>query len=239
MPRCDCTPLGKAACSVLDDDTGHYMGAEELGRHLGLEDDLKPNVTESVRNWVWQRLKSHKTPDDIQKEFLPINTFEEIFCKECIKSLVKESEPEMTQEDLGNKIKQVYQVDNTGKATSHRRILGILTMIPALQYLDQFIEQGVSDGDLPINIHDPFFNDWDITEKTSFGTYQHWFFVPFFNFQADVLSSYSFAQDITLPWVQYERKSAGNFGMVYQVQIHPDHHNFTGHAVSTPYHGYI
>ncbi|KAK8129203.1 hypothetical protein PG999_001583 [Apiospora kogelbergensis] len=222
--KCTCGLGG----SHLDDLFGHYMSPEELREHLHLPPDLKLSTTGTVRQEL-ERLTLCSEPR--HNVYLPLDAFEALFCKQSIKSLLKESSAKgLPADELMRKVLRIHQIDVAESRPSRRRILAVLTMMDRVKYIDQFIRNDVWDTDLPIEPSKMRFGDifrhWDGNDRILFGEYQNRISIPFFDFRHDKLPSYPFSKDIRLPWLEYKRMSVGGTGMVHKIKIHPSHHNF-------------
>ncbi|KAK7928902.1 Serine/threonine protein kinase [Apiospora marii] len=227
LQTCKCNQ-SKARGTLLT----RYMDSQELRKHLGLTPDPQRGVIKLVRKELRTRLVLSDTPIS-RNLYIPIDRFDTLFCLETVKAIVKEWHPK----DYRSKIRQIQPTDLLGTTKSRRRILGILTLMDSLHHMDQFIQANLWDRDLPISSDGKsevpsFVKQWDLNAMVLFKTYQQYLFVPYFNFQQESLSSYRFDRDVILPWLEYTPKSAGSGGVVYQVAIHPSHHNFTAHTDS-------
>lgn len=111
-----------------------------------------------------------------------------------------------------------------------------------LEYFEKFVRENITDDDLPLeptrSAYEPstltraskenttLFEDWEDNDVVLFYSHQSLFFVPFFDIRDNRLCSYTLGQNMRLPWRKYELKSSSGNGVVYQVEIHPSHHNF-------------
>jgi hypothetical protein len=154
--------------------------------------------------------------------------------------LMKEKFPDASKPELCSKICETVE-------KSRRRILGILILMKSVNHLHQFINESIWDADLPfqrISLKEfttragqhstkntTLFQDWERNKIDLFYCYQKMFIVPFFNIKPDILCSYNLGGDIRLPWKEYQAKSKGGWGLVFQLQIPPSHHNFIGNQV--------
>lgn len=231
MWKCGCGPQGGGQDDILN----RIMTAEELQNHPHLQPAPGMSVAQSLR----QTMLPVMLPSGYgHGRYLPLDAFETFFCRQSIKSLMKElGPPGMTPDDLRNRVHQVHDGGDIENMPSRRRILAILTMMDQLPHIDHFIEHAVWDHDLPIDVSSTeaagFMADWDENDRVLFSTYQKRVMVPFFDFKSHKLLSYTFNEDTQLPWCKYERKSVGMSGVVHQIEIHPSHHNFVGVKVST------
>lgn len=229
--KCGCGPNGGGQ----DDTFGRPMTAEELQNHLSLQPTRGTSVAQSLREHIWPAMLQSQQN---HRRYLPRDAFETFFCKQSIKSLMKESGPPgMTPDGLRNRVQQIHHGGDIENMQSRRRILAILTMMDRLRHIDRFIEKDVWDHNLPINLSNTeaadFMADWDENDRILFNTYQKRILIPFFDFQSHKLPSYIFNEHIRLPWLTYKRESVGINGVVHQIQIHPSHHNFVGVKVRT------
>ncbi|KAK8059236.1 WD repeat-containing protein 88 [Apiospora saccharicola] len=227
LQTCECSKRDSKSILLTS-----YMDSPELQIHHGLPADDWLGVVEFVVRELRKRLVLIDTPIS-RNWYIPIDKFDKLFCLETVKAIVKEWHPK----DFKSKTRQIQPTEQLGTGRSRRRILGVLILMDSLHHMDQFIRANLWDRDLPISKDGKsevpsFVEEWDLNEVILFKTYQQYFFVPFFNFQPESLSSYRFDRDVILPWLEYTSKSAGSGGVVYQVAIHPSHHNFSGHTDS-------
>jgi hypothetical protein len=218
------------------DPIGHVMTARELRCHLGLHEKPGASVEQAIYDDIEKWLVDSQMDE---KEYLPMDHFERIFDLDCLKALARERHPDMDDTDLRNEINHLVV---------RRRILGILSFSKRLRYLNHFITGEICDHHLPMkqvvenknkkrravtlqgskeghqNLE--LFEDWERRDVDLFFLYQPMFFVPFFDIQEDRLCEYVLDRDIRLPWDAHEQKTSGGNGLVYQIQIHPSHHNF-------------
>ncbi|KAF6806823.1 protein kinase domain-containing protein [Colletotrichum musicola] len=178
------------------------------------------------------------------QEYLPLDAFEDIFNADSIKSLVSQGLP--TANGPQNVQKHVAEIWEPNLRKGRRRILAILIFMGALHCLDDFIRGDLFDDDLPLcqertcragfrtraatvrsdRINSTLMKDWTRKERDLFYVDQPRFCVPFFGSRPKELLSHVFSNDIRLPWNHYKRITNGGNGVVYQLRIHPSHHDF-------------
>ena len=232
QPKCTCGSNGGGHDDLFD----HYMTPEELREHLHLLPDPNLSTIKTVRQQL-ERLALCNEP--FHNEYLPLDALEALFCRQSIKSIMMESSTKgMSADELKRKVRMIHRLDIPYSRPSRRRILAVLTMMNCVEYIDQFIDHGVWDADLPIEPSNMRFNDafryWDTNDKVLLSEYQKRVSIPFFDFRHDKLPYYHFSDDIRLPWVEHKRKSVGGTGVVHKIMIHPSHHNFVSDKARIP-----
>ncbi|KAK8079698.1 Cyclin-dependent kinase-like 4 [Apiospora hydei] len=200
------------------------MGAGELNRHFSSPLHPSANVVDLIRAGVKERLLRSKW--DNHSLYLPIDAFESLFCMETIKSPMMERDPTTKPSELRYTVEDIYQVDPDGVVSSRRRILGIVTMMKQLHYIEKFIEKGIWDDSLPVTLLPEDATDWDLNDIILFNNYQQYFFVPFFDFESNTLLSYNFRDDTAMPWQECENHKSGGGGTIHRIRVHPSHHNY-------------
>ncbi|KAI0855222.1 kinase-like domain-containing protein [Xylaria cubensis] len=220
----------------------NVTSVKTIRKNLGLEPKIGSSVKESIREKIKLSLvrnqSDHGTKDG---RFLPIDKLNLILSDESINALLLEEYSHIQKKSLPSKL-QVY--------LSRRRILGILLfMYPTdLRLFECFVNEDITDKDLPLTStgsidefgfrtrlgreNTTMLMNWEDNDITLFYQYQPIFLAPFFDIQEKRLCNYSLDEAIRLPWLKYELKTRGGNGMVYQVQIHPSHHNFRCHQPS-------
>ncbi|KAI1146038.1 kinase-like domain-containing protein [Nemania diffusa] len=181
------------------------MEAAEIRGLLGLEAKSSATIKESIREEIKLRLESASEEGEICGENANLHTA-------------------------------------FASCVTRRRILGILLYMKKLEYFEKFVRENITDDDLPLeptrSAYEPstltraskenttLFEDWEDNDVVLFYSHQSLFFVPFFDIRDNRLCSYTLGQNMRLPWRKYELKSSSGNGVVYQVEIHPSHHNF-------------
>lgn len=146
---------------------------------------------------------------------------------------------------------------------SFRRIFTLLVLVDRLSDIALFINEDVSDCDLPLgkipyhdsnlfqlsrtgHTHDPpqplsCFNSWDTVAVWSFEEWQWTTLAPFFKSGKNKnVKHFILPDQIPLPFTQDSRYGVdfkaiqGGFSTVSTVQIHPAHHNFKNTEVGYP-----
>ncbi|KAJ9148594.1 Kinase-like protein [Pleurostoma richardsiae] len=131
---------------------------------------------------------------------------------------------------------------------SFRKIFAILLLIERPSKIWNFVEEGVSDADLPLvkiqrksrpwtfklrrkearHTSLQCFKGWRHSTIARFEEWQWAMLAPYFarGTRKDV-KHYTLPDETILPFTSWENKrEPGGFGQVYKVSIHPDHHNF-------------
>ena len=139
--------------------------------------------------------------------------------------------------------------------TSYRKIFAILLLIDRPSRIRSFIEEGVSDADLPLvkmprtnrlqgclelrrkNSHTPLlcFKKWRGSTVARFEQRQWTVLAPFFARSNGKNNSHlELEPEEILPFTSWRvAADPGGFGQVYRVEIHPDHHAFNIAKVCT------
>ena len=207
-------------------------------------------------------------------EFLPRGTLEEIVNKEAVlKELAPLLEASFTDTKIRAYSEQICQDPSPPSprrlsfhpeietslvpVKSYRKIFAILVLGEKLSTIGRFLDEQVSDDDLPLQrVHIPprnnfelrrrkdntgeqrlkCFSGWSRTAMKVFYHYQWKVKSPFFARGEDgEVMHFSLQEDDVLPFVKDSRRSTdardtvmetGGFGQVFQVEIHPNHHNF-------------
>jgi hypothetical protein len=136
---------------------------------------------------------------------------------------------------------------------SFRKVFAILLLIARPGNIRKFIDEGVCDTDLPLRKvprkKNPkafslcrkdedstlqCFQGWDRTTLEQFELSQWRVLAPSFGrMDKRNMKPVEFQPEEILPFTYRERKSCGAHGEVFKVKIHPEHHNFTHHKVSS------
>jgi hypothetical protein len=203
----------------------------ELGFDGVPEDEFEHSLQQKVE-------QSLRVSDMDGQEYLPIDAFEAIFGATTITLLVKVTHPELVADEVC-KISSRILGKETGQI--YRRILGALVLVGKVSYIKTFLDEEISDNDLPIKRdhgdiksfrtrngarNTTLFRKWERNDIELFYIYQRMFFVPYFNIQEDELCAYEFDAEIRLPWQTCKPQTSGGNGLVYRIQIHPKHFNF-------------
>lgn len=219
-------------------NTPACMEIGQLRQYLKLPESREKGFSQSIREKMKQEKFEPLSHGD-SKPILPVEAFERIFTASVVKSVLREAYPLVDDKELCCLLQRVLGPD--GKR-ERRRILAILIYMKGVQHLDYFLTKGIYDQDLPINcqndddyrgVESKHFGQWGENKRLLFTAYQQMVFVPVFHLRPDVLHSYGFSGHTRLPWISYESKSKGGFGVVFKVQIHPSHCTSTGKHVST------
>lgn len=201
----------------------------------GLDKVADADIEDAIRKLVVGGLQSSKMEGG--GEYLPIDKFESIFSPEAVRLLIKAPHQKLTRDPE----QRLDHIIGSNSNQTFRRILAILVMVKMVSHIEQFIDNSVSDGDMPIRQepvssghlttrHDKtipdFFGDWERNDVELFYIYQRFFFVPFFDIREEQLYAYQFSDEVRLPWQEYEAKTSGGSGVIHRVRIHPKHFRF-------------
>ncbi|KAH8647682.1 hypothetical protein BX600DRAFT_518110 [Xylariales sp. PMI_506] len=173
---------------------------------------------------------------------LPTKTIEEYTRKVCRK-------PDRSEDDNG-------EGEKSSKIITYRKVFIILVIIEMQECIGKFLDEGVSDADLPLapverrngsNLltlrrksapGEPLgcFNGWSQSKIHSFSDRQWMTLAPFFTKgERKNVCHYPLDDEVSLPFTLESPKQSlppkteifrGGFSRVYKVNIHPDHHNF-------------
>jgi len=235
----------------------HVMDTHHLQVHLGLEPRRGQTVVKSLEKAIENRLENSITSTllmDCTDKYLPINELHRILSGESVLALLKEFYPACTRQELHQKALSITGKERGGNC--RLRILAILIFSRCLHHLDAFITHDIWDQNLPISdslITEPgssvgrtwyatrtnpkrdladMFANWERVERDYFFFNQPRFNVPFFDLRERRLCSYEFKPTVRLPWTFYKKVATGGTGTVYQIKIHPGHHNYRSPKVS-------
>lgn len=162
--------------------------------------------------------------------FLPNDAFDRILTESAVQRELDSMYNNVATSDLADK---VYK-----KA---RKVLGVLVCIRKAHSIKNFIIEDITDKLLPLTIpKNPIqqkvwmsrwraFQDFSPRELNDFAIAQWSFLSPIFSRQMDgEIKHYDFPNGVVLPFIEDEEAEmrSGGFGQVWNVQIHPDHHNF-------------
>ncbi|RYC59326.1 hypothetical protein CHU98_g6896 [Xylaria longipes] len=136
------------------------------------------------------------------------------------------------------------------KEKSYRKIFTILVLIEKADTIQEFLREGIHDGDLPLMKleRDGKPGIFEFGRKSEEGKAAHSLkcfkgfsrmnFMNFEDYQWAVLAPifgrprpkdvrhYNLEDQTILPFIEEEEVSEGGFGRISRVKIHPDHHNF-------------
>ncbi|EQB54102.1 protein kinase [Colletotrichum gloeosporioides Cg-14] len=144
-------------------------------------------------------------------------------------------------------------------ANSYQKVFAILVLINKLEDVELFLHDNVCDADLPLQRHteevgrchkfglrrrkDPHrqlecFSSWDQITLRNFEQYQ-WAMIPPFFTKGELknVKHYVLDPSTVLPFTFTENTNSkskakvhrGGYSLVYQADIHPDHHNFNSY----------
>lgn len=236
-------PRGSSDCdSVLSNSIEDIFRQRELSYEFCSEKPLRPT---SIQDRLRDRIEEALVWSALDKQdYLPLDRLESILDVESIALLLKEIYHLTKEEELREKFANIVDTE-TGRC--RRRILGVLVFMSRVEYIDNFIREDIWDIHLPLERSASIVNrhvrtrtsdneftleNWSRDEIELFCLYQKMFFVPFFDIKEDRLCSYELESNIRLPYMSFEHKTSGGFGVIHKVEIHPSHHNFARSNVS-------
>lgn len=201
---------------------------------LGLHQVAEADIEGSILKLIEDNLQMSKMDN---QQYLPLDKFEAIFSSQAVELLMKANASKLA----GEPRQRHRQIMGPGDR-SFRRILATLVMVQQVPYVENFIDAGIGDADIPVRRSDEgvvqgfttrhdknvirFLQSWSRSSAELFFLYQRMFFVPFFDIRENQLCSYEFGSEIRLPWQHYGEKTSGGHGLVHKVQIHPEHLRF-------------
>jgi hypothetical protein len=142
--------------------------------------------------------------------------------------------------------------DDKQKAKCFRKIFAILLLIDEPGAIRKFIDEGVCDADLPLKKYETTgkhaktfsfcrwgapgvslkcFERWKGTSLAQFERYQWKLLAPWFS-RGEEARHYIFQDEVILPFTYKKHAHNGAHGEVFQVRIHPEHHDFNESKVS-------
>ncbi|RYP88567.1 hypothetical protein DL769_000263 [Monosporascus sp. CRB-8-3] len=140
------------------------------------------------------------------------------------------------------------------RVVTRRKIFAILVLLGKTAAILDFVESGLHDSILPLELidsepgkprlamktangqetHLKFCLSWDTFYHDSFFRYQWWFNAPWFQLRTEPqqkLKHYELEEHVVLPEIDTKRSQdsarQGGFGDVYKVVFHPAHHNMS------------
>lgn len=202
----------------------HLPAHEVPSRVATSSDTADPERTDlkTVRRRLRSSFKPSRTrTDDGSDEFLPRNALEEVLTDKTIQLLLMQK-PKT----------RLINVDSITGENKRIKIFAILLLIKKTKRIGPFIEQGVSDGDLPLSqgclktcLKKPRLVD-------SFQLYQGRVNAPMWDFSAQNIQEEKYCLHRKLPFLTKCRLSSGGQGVVWKVKIHPDHYETNIQSVS-------
>jgi hypothetical protein len=208
---------------------------------------VAPSTNRSLKQALWEAL----LPDafSTEKRFLPRGRLERIcsfdaVLRELLSAHIHDDEDEARK--CTEFVCGARKSESRDNSTSSREIFAILVLIDAVKLMPRFQQAGIRDDDLPFccdhrqtrlwrrkaahNQHIDFLvHPEDGQIMAEFYRMQWWVHVPFIgrDDQSRKAFEYYFAAGTVMPWTSVKnRKDEGGFGVVYEIEIHPDHHAF-------------
>lgn len=197
-----------------------------------------------------------KTRDSREKGFLPKSQLERLVT---VKSAARELRKCLPSAITQRQIKKIAQtvckeihVKDRDKVRikSYRKIFALLVLVEKSASISHFLEEDVSDLDLPLTTDRKggfmelrrrdssgkpsskrlrCFDQWTPVPRRNFEEYQWTMLAPFFSQgEYNYTPHYILKDEHILPFTSTEDQNEyeGGFGRVFMVKIHPDHHKF-------------
>ncbi|KAK7449987.1 protein kinase domain-containing protein [Colletotrichum acutatum] len=237
-----------AAPCLTHQSNGHRPSQSDIFKHtvctgqflkhgqsaVDIEDEIRYKIENNLR-----------LSEMDQEEYLPVDSFENIFNIETMMCLIKAIYDTATDECFIQKADQIWG----GAAGSRRRIVATLVLMKQTSRVEEFIQEGIFDHHLPLcreiksrkefktfvgdgRINMTLFENWERVHIDLFYFYQKAIFVPFLSMGSKDICSYVFNRNIRLPWDKFEQKVSGGNGTIHRLQIHQSHHDYRGNNVS-------
>jgi hypothetical protein len=234
---------------------------------FNLEESLAslPGEHELQENILAARERTH-TNEGHSQDFIP----KEELCRVVnIESVARELMNKLSQvhspgqiKDYAKRICKETEIDRGGRKLikSHRNIFALLVLVDAASSILLFLEEDVSDLDLPMTLvkikgtRDLYRKGdqqkkplkcfrhelWSPFKLESFQEKQWWMLAPFFSRDEDgAVKHYILQDEHILPFVplnstdradELVSNKIGGYGTVFMVRIHEEHHNFESNA---------
>lgn len=199
--------------------------ANEVQSRVALSDSSDPESTdlETIREILYGSFKTSRAwSDDGSDLFLPRNALGNILTEKTIRLLLmKVPETHMISvEEITGEKKRI-------------KIFAILLLIGETKHIGPIIEQGVSDDDLPL-YKDRLESFLPKPPRLAdlFVTYQCRVDVPVWDFSPHNFREENYYWHRKLPFMTKCRLSSGGQGVVWKVEIHPDHYETKIQSVS-------
>ncbi|ORY60793.1 uncharacterized protein BCR38DRAFT_476674 [Pseudomassariella vexata] len=213
----------------LDDETElEQMTAEDIG------DKLRNAYVES----------KHRSTDGY---FVPDDKLHAILDSSVVRHLLRQSFPSETDQQLDIKTQEIC---SDQYISSRWRIFAILVLIGNVHYINDFIDNHISDSHLPLRQQkthwkktrrNPFlaredrkdgpvrtcFSQWRPEHMDAFCRSQYEIMAPLLDIGCEKVYFYKMDDKVILPFLGWNRKISGGYGTVWKVKIHAAHHNFT------------
>ena len=220
---------------------------------MGSRHELQENILAA-------RQQTRNNEGQIRK-FIPKDELCRVVNTESVtRELVKELSKVHSHEQIRSYAKNVCRESVTGemrkgkaKIKSFRKIFALLVLVEAASSILLFLEEDVSDQDLPLTLvrhqgTDELYRKsdqhkvplrcfkhemWSPVKLENFQEYQWWMLAPFFSPDEDgIVKHYILRDEHILPFIASNDKEdqiadkTGGYGKVIMVRIHADHHNF-------------
>ncbi|KAK0643155.1 kinase-like domain-containing protein [Cercophora newfieldiana] len=208
---------------------------------------LDPNsidtLQEQLSNHLRVRYVKSKAIQCHDKDFLPISDIEMIVSTENVYEVLRQEIDDLSEEDAGRLSQEICDRDRP-----RRRVFALLLLGDQAGCIRCFIDCGVDDTDLPFlgvkakpdaqhrskfsiySRKNPngtlrCFNKWKVKDIEWLLNQQHVVAPPFFDLSPGKLFLYDLPEGTVLPFTKHEMHVVGGYATVYQVLIHPKHHN--------------
>lgn len=198
-----------------------------------VDEASEPDKTLSVvsnETRMGQRLQEAMVNSGEDNQFLPNDKFVQIVTPEAIHEELQLAS-ETRERDLDQIVDRIF--------SRCRRLFAILALLERAEKIHEFIQQGVSDSDLPIAVlkrtsnrrgKSRGFETWPIYLLETFVAYQWRLLAPVFQLNSSPnqhVRHYFLGHKIPLPSLEGEDATVvyGGYSAVRRVKIHPAHHN--------------
>lgn len=245
------------AWATLNDDLA--SASISSSQHVIRQSSSVPNTEKIANNCTIERIQQelrsssrvskHKT----RRWFIPYDKLRDILTRRRIRSILLQtaifrSTPSKILDIIARSICARVRKPN-GRRTGYVRIFAILVLIDQVQYIGDFLNEFITDADLPLqpspnhslgsnlvmrnsddDDSDPplrCFENWRPEHMDNFIGQQEKLISPRFRMRGDQLCLHRLRSNTILPFVECGDKAFfGGFGRVSKVKIHPAHCDF-------------
>lgn len=177
--------------------------------------ELAETDTCTVRNRLWASFKPSKArAEAVDYDFLPRKALTAILTQQTVESLLKE-------------IPHTNCIDSVNITGRERRvkIFAILLLIEKTEHIGRFIQQGLTDNDLPLNrVRLQTCLREEAATIRAFLSRQYEVHVPVWDFSAHEIQEVKYDWEQKLPLLLKLPLGGGGQGKVFKVKIHGDHY---------------
>lgn len=224
-----------------------------------LEPSLMLPENESLEQQLRGAICQHAHKES--KGFLPLDKLNELVIEDSVSDALRECMSHLSQDDAQSYAKMICpRSQRNHMEPSFRRIFAILAMVQQPQEVFAFLENNITDNDLPLvkvqgekkgryelrrkfQPHRPLecLHKWSPFMIDSFEGCQWMMMSPFFSWENKrAVRTYFLADQTILPFIEDSSRDVdmeddedfqGGHGSIFKVKIHPAHHNFHHIAV--------